>query len=453
MRWGWILPSAMRLPSATAATSRRSGSKQDSVTESGVSSTMTFTPVSASNVRMFRPSLPMIRPFISSAGSGTTVTVVCALVGPAEALGGGREDRAARRRPRSAEPRPPPAARSPRPRARPAARRARAGAAAPAPRSARTATRAARRPPPWPPRPAALAAFSCSAATASRSAASARIVFASLRSARVSASRSDVRAARRSTSAAAWRVSSRISSTSCSACATRRVRLSTGQHRPGPARSGWPAAAPARCRPRPTARTCTSLVPQSRSGSGRSQRPGPPIVHHLADQPGRHAGRVSLASEHRQHPPALHLRDRASARQRRASRSRAAASSSASSIWSSAARASSSPTPLRLSSTARARRARPRDSCLVRTSISAYPASSTSPTSVNRSSTRAATSSGTSRRAIASASCCRLRGAPVSRRKRDGPGDLLGIGLGVHAPRAPTSGGSGARPGRRRPTR
>ncbi len=55
-------------------------SKQDSVTESGVSSTMTFTPVSASNARMLRPSLPMIRPFMSSAGSGTTVTVAWALV-------------------------------------------------------------------------------------------------------------------------------------------------------------------------------------------------------------------------------------------------------------------------------------------------------------------------------------------------------------------------------------
>ena len=43
---------------------------------SGVSSMMTSTPVASSNARMFRPSRPMMRPFISSFGSETADTVV-----------------------------------------------------------------------------------------------------------------------------------------------------------------------------------------------------------------------------------------------------------------------------------------------------------------------------------------------------------------------------------------
>ena len=42
---------------------------------SGVSSMMRSTPVSVSMVRMLRPSRPMMRPFISSLGRGTTLTV------------------------------------------------------------------------------------------------------------------------------------------------------------------------------------------------------------------------------------------------------------------------------------------------------------------------------------------------------------------------------------------
>lgn len=42
----------------------------------GVSSMMRSTPVAVSRARMLRPSRPMIRPFISSLGRGTTVTVV-----------------------------------------------------------------------------------------------------------------------------------------------------------------------------------------------------------------------------------------------------------------------------------------------------------------------------------------------------------------------------------------
>ena len=45
---------------------------------SGVSSMMRSTPVMVSSVRMLRPSRPMMRPFISSLGSGTTETVVSA---------------------------------------------------------------------------------------------------------------------------------------------------------------------------------------------------------------------------------------------------------------------------------------------------------------------------------------------------------------------------------------
>ena len=43
---------------------------------SGVSSMIRSTPVAVSSARMLRPSRPMMRPFISSLGSGTTLTVV-----------------------------------------------------------------------------------------------------------------------------------------------------------------------------------------------------------------------------------------------------------------------------------------------------------------------------------------------------------------------------------------
>ena len=42
----------------------------------GVSSTISSTPVATSSARMLRPSRPMIRPFMSSLGRSTTVTVV-----------------------------------------------------------------------------------------------------------------------------------------------------------------------------------------------------------------------------------------------------------------------------------------------------------------------------------------------------------------------------------------
>ena len=45
---------------------------------SGVSSMIRSTPVRVSRVRMLRPSRPMMRPFISSLGRGTTDTVASA---------------------------------------------------------------------------------------------------------------------------------------------------------------------------------------------------------------------------------------------------------------------------------------------------------------------------------------------------------------------------------------
>jgi hypothetical protein len=50
------------------AISRRTGSKQEQQDRFGVSSMIRLTPVTDSKARMLRPSRPMIRPFISSAG-------------------------------------------------------------------------------------------------------------------------------------------------------------------------------------------------------------------------------------------------------------------------------------------------------------------------------------------------------------------------------------------------
>ena len=75
MRAGWIRPSEIRRLRAVLAISRRMGSKHEMTTASGVSSMMMSTPVSVSRVRMLRPSRPMIRPFISSLGRLTVVTV------------------------------------------------------------------------------------------------------------------------------------------------------------------------------------------------------------------------------------------------------------------------------------------------------------------------------------------------------------------------------------------
>ena len=79
MRPGWMRPSDTSFSSASRAISRRTGSKHDTTTVSGVSSMMTSTPVASSNARMLRPSRPMMRPFISSFGSDTAETVVSAV--------------------------------------------------------------------------------------------------------------------------------------------------------------------------------------------------------------------------------------------------------------------------------------------------------------------------------------------------------------------------------------
>ena len=75
IRAGWIRPSDTSFSRVSRATSRRTGSKHDSTTASGVSSMIRLTPVSASKARMLRPSRPMIRPFMSSEGRGNTDTL------------------------------------------------------------------------------------------------------------------------------------------------------------------------------------------------------------------------------------------------------------------------------------------------------------------------------------------------------------------------------------------
>ena len=83
MRAGWIRPSRISRFRATRAISRRTGSKLDRVTASGVSSIIRSTPVACSSALMLRPSRPMSRPFISSLGRGTTETVVSATISEA----------------------------------------------------------------------------------------------------------------------------------------------------------------------------------------------------------------------------------------------------------------------------------------------------------------------------------------------------------------------------------
>ena len=79
MRPGWMRPSAISLVMASRAISRRTGSKPDRMTVSGVSSMIRSIPVACSSARMLRPSRPMIRPFISSDGRWTTETVCSAV--------------------------------------------------------------------------------------------------------------------------------------------------------------------------------------------------------------------------------------------------------------------------------------------------------------------------------------------------------------------------------------
>ena len=66
IRAGWIRPSCTKRCNDKRAISRRTGSKLDITIASGVSSTITSTPVAASKARIFRPSRPITFPLISS---------------------------------------------------------------------------------------------------------------------------------------------------------------------------------------------------------------------------------------------------------------------------------------------------------------------------------------------------------------------------------------------------
>src|SRR4051812_43015716 len=106
------------------------------------------------------------------------------------------------------------------------------------------------------------------------------------------------------------------------------------------------------------------------------------------------------------------------ARSLRSTSSRAVASSCSESSCETAASISVESTPLVRSSWTSARRASPRPWCRDSTQASANALSLISPTSSNRDSTSSAASSGISRLRRASASCFRVRGVPVSRRRQ-----------------------------------
>ncbi len=74
IRPGWTLPSFRSISRATLATSRRTGSNELRIIIPGVSSTIMSTPVALCRAWIFRPSLPIIRPFISSSSSLTALT-------------------------------------------------------------------------------------------------------------------------------------------------------------------------------------------------------------------------------------------------------------------------------------------------------------------------------------------------------------------------------------------
>ena len=76
-RPGLIRPSRTSCSIARRATSRLMGSKLESTTASGVSFTITLTPVTASKEMMLRPSLPTMRPLMSSSGRATTEIEDC----------------------------------------------------------------------------------------------------------------------------------------------------------------------------------------------------------------------------------------------------------------------------------------------------------------------------------------------------------------------------------------
>src|SRR5215210_6334524 len=124
---------------------------------------------------------------------------------------------------------------------------------------------------------------------------------------------------------------------------------------------------------------------------------------------------------------------------RRATKSRAAAHSSSGLMASTASATVSSSTPRWRSSWLSARRASPRLVCRELTQAWANASSSTRPTSLKRSSTRSATSSGTSRERRSSASCARVFGAMVSRRSTIARATDSGSASGSGGPSGPSS--------------
>ena len=72
---GWILPSLINVSIVIFAISLRSGSNDDKLIASGVSSIIKSTPVTDSIVLIFLPSLPISLPFISSFGKSIVLTV------------------------------------------------------------------------------------------------------------------------------------------------------------------------------------------------------------------------------------------------------------------------------------------------------------------------------------------------------------------------------------------
>ena len=77
---GEMRPSFTMRSSAMRAISRRTGSKQETIANPGVSSMSSVAPVDCSKVRMLRPSRPIRRPFMSSLGSETEMAVASCVV-------------------------------------------------------------------------------------------------------------------------------------------------------------------------------------------------------------------------------------------------------------------------------------------------------------------------------------------------------------------------------------
>ena len=134
-----------------------------------------------------------------------------------------------------------------------------------------------------------------------------------------------------------------------------------------------------------------------------------------------------LAGEHADEPPDLRVaRKRGHRAQPSLDQWPAASRSSSALTAETASRTVSSSTPRLRSSWRQRAAASPRPWCRLVTQAAANASSSISPTSVNRSSTAAAASAGTPRRAIACASSARVRGCGLEQSQRDLPRCRLG---------------------------